>query len=97
MSKQSVVPAVFALVLFAPQLALAQTISQMIGLFNILVGLMLVSAFLAMCGGFIVYLVRMGNNNRDEGLNYMMWGVTILFVLIILLAVVQLVQHLLSR
>jgi hypothetical protein len=86
-----------AAALLLPNIAAAQTLSQVFGLFNILSGIMLVAGFLTTGGGFVVYLVRIGNNNRVDGIQIMMWGVTILFVLIVLLAIVQLVQYFLPQ
>jgi cytochrome bd-type quinol oxidase subunit 2 len=69
------------------------TLSQIFGFFNIMVGLMLVAALLLFFGGFISYLTRLGLDNRVQGLRYMYWGLTILFVLIVLLGVVNYVQY----
>lgn len=68
------------------------TVSQAFGFFNILVGLMLVAALLFFFGGFIAYLSRLGLENRVQGLRYMYYGITILFVLVILLAIVHYLQ-----
>ena len=70
----------------------AFTLSAAFGLFNILVGLMLVAAFLIFFGGLIGYLSRLGLEGRQDGLQAMYWGVTILLVLIILLAIVHFLQ-----
>lgn len=69
------------------------TLSAGIGLFNIMAGLMLVAAFLSFFGGAIAYLSRLGLEGRVDGLMYMLWGVRILFVLVVLLGVVQYVQY----
>lgn len=68
------------------------SLSAVIGLFNIIVGLMLVAAFLMFFGGLAGYLTRLGLVGREQGLHYMNWGVTILFVLIILIGIVQFFQ-----
>ena len=80
------------LVLVLPGVALAQTASLFLGFFNICAGLMVVAAFLVFIGGFLRYLVVLGTDHRKEGLNYMVWGVTILFVLVVLLAIVNMLQ-----
>lgn len=69
-------------------------ISTVVGLFNIVVGLMVVAAFLMMGGGLALWYVRLGlfPSYRDEAIKMMQWGVAILFVLVILLWVAQFVQ-----
>ena len=68
------------------------TVSNAFGLFNVVVGLMLVAAFLLFFGGFTGYLTRLGLEGRTQGLVYMYRGVSVLFVLIILLALVNFLQ-----
>ncbi len=65
--------------------------AQVLGVFNLLVGLMLVASILFFVGGFIMYLVRLGTwpTYRDEAIDVMAWGVSILFTLIVLLAIQQ--------
>ena len=75
-----------------PAIAAAQTVSTFLGLFNICAGLMVVAAFLAFAGGFIQYLVLLGTERREKGLQLMLWGVTILFVLVVLLGVINILQ-----
>lgn len=81
-------------VVLLPSVASAQVISQVSGLFNIMVGLMLVFAFLFFFGGLGMWFVRLGTwpTYRDEAIRLMQWGVVILFVLAALLAIVQFVQ-----
>lgn len=67
-------------------------VSAGVGVLNIIAGLMLVAAFLFFFGGLIAYLTRLGLEGRVQGLGYMHWGVTILFVLIIVLGIVRFVQ-----
>lgn len=69
-------------------------LATIVGLFNIMVGLMLVVSALLMCGGFILWYVRLGTfpSYRDDAINIMQWGVAILFVLVVLLGVAQFVQ-----
>lgn len=69
-------------------------LSTVTALFNIVVGLMLVAAFLAMAGGLMMWYVRLGTwpTYRDEAIGVMQWGVAILFVLVVLLGVAQYVQ-----
>jgi len=78
-----------------PQVASAQTVAQAAGLFNVFVGLMLVSAMLAYGIGFVVWAVRLGTwpTYRTEAIKIMEWSVVILFVLVVLLAIVQFFQN----
>ena len=81
-------------VLLLPSVASAQVLSQVSGVFNIMVGLMLVAAFLFFFGGLGMWFTRLGTypTYRDDAIELMQWGVGILFVLAVLLAVVQFVQ-----
>lgn len=76
-------------------LAQVQTISRVLGLFNIFVGLMLVFALLTFATGFVIWSVRLGTwpTYRTEGVKIMEWGVAILFVLDVLLGLVQTFQR----
>lgn len=49
-------------------------------------------AVLAFGSGFVLYLVRIGTDQRVEGIDIMIWGVTILFVVIILIGILALVE-----
>jgi hypothetical protein len=80
------------LIVATPQLAFAFSANDIFGLFNIFVGLMIVSAFFTYIAGLIVYGVRMGTEQRVQGIRIMEWGVVILFVLIVLLALVHYFQ-----
>jgi hypothetical protein len=63
--------------------------SDIFGLFNVFVGLMVVAAILVFIAGLIVWVVRLGTIGRSQGIRIMEWGVVILFVLDVLLALVQ--------
>lgn len=69
-------------------------LSTVTALFNIVVGLMLSAAVLAMVGGLGLWYVRLGTwpTYRDTAIEMMQWGVAILFVLVVLLGVAQYVQ-----
>lgn len=72
---------------------------QVLGFFNLVAGLMLTASVLLFIGGFAVYLVRLGTwpTYRDEAVKAMEWGVAVLFVLVVLLAVQQFLStHLLA-
>lgn len=84
-----------AVTLFAPAVSHAQVLSQIAGLFNIMVGLLLVAAFLFFFGGLGMWFTRLGTSPtyRDEAISLMQWGVVILFVLAVFLALSQFVQN----
>ena len=86
-------PILFGVVLL-PSIVSADVLPEFVGLFNIFVGLMLVAAFLSMGAGLVMWAVRLGTypTYRDEAIKLMSLSVTILFVLIVLLVVVQFVQ-----
>src|SRR3989344_7657751 len=84
----------FALAVVTPTPAEALTFVSAAELFNIFVGLMLTAALLMFFGGLWVYFSRLGTwpSHRDTAIKIMEWGVGILFVLIIILAIVQFSQ-----
>ena len=63
-------------------------------MFNIFVGLMLVAAFLLYFGALAGWVARLGAypSYRDEMIHLMMWGVAVLFVLVIILFLIHFVQ-----
>lgn len=65
--------------------------AQVLGFFNLVVGLMLISSLGLFVGGFIMYLIRLGTwpTYRDDALRIMEFGVSVLFTLIMLLAIQQ--------
>ena len=78
-----------------PEPALALTLVQIAELFNIFVGLMLTAAVLVFFGGLWGYFARLGTwpSHRDHAIKVMEWGVAILFVLVVILAIVQFFQR----
>lgn len=86
-----------ALVLL-PSVALASTttnlVSQIAGLFYIVVGLALTAAFLLMGAGTVMWIVRLGTDQqyRDYAITVLEWSVATLFTLILVLGVVEFVQ-----
>lgn len=84
-----------AIALALPAIASAETtFTQVIGLFNIFVGLMLTVALFTYFLGFFLWLTRLGTwpTYRTEAIKIMEWSVVILFVLVVLLAIVQFFQ-----
>lgn len=86
------------IVLFAPSLAFASSttdlISELAGLFYIIVGLTLVASFIFMIAGFIMWCIRLGTSPtyRDDAIVMMEWGVATLFTLVLVLGVVEFIQ-----
>lgn len=70
-----------------------QVVPQLAGLFNVFVGGMLVTGILFGVGGFIDYITHLGLQQRDNGLEYMKWGIYILFMLAVILWLSQFIQH----
>ena len=71
--------------------------TQLLTFFNLLAGTMLTISLVLFIGGFILYIVRLGTwpTYREEAIEIMKWGVSVLFTLILLLAVQQfLLRHL---
>src|SRR3990167_8019990 len=82
------------LVLFATPLSVsAQTLFQVTGVLNIFVGLLVVAAFVAFGTGLVYYLAHLELEKRIHGIHIMEWGVSIVFVLIVLLAVAKFVRE----
>ena len=68
------------------------TLAAGVGLLNILAGLLLVGAFLFFFGGLITWCFRLGMVGRDYAVAYMRYGVTMLFMLVVGLALIRFVQ-----
>ncbi len=67
----------------------APTIAQLAGILNIGAGVLLMVALLFFFSGFSVWITHLGLPYREEGIIQMERGVTILFVLVCILAVVR--------
>src|ERR1700734_1126070 len=74
--------------------ATTDVISQLAGLFYLIVGFALTMAILLMAGGIILWIARFDTwpTYRDEAIGYMEWGVATLFTLILVLGLVEFVQ-----
>lgn len=85
------------LVLATPFLAQAQVgvVSQIVGIFNIFVGVMLTVALMVYAIGFVMWIIRLGTwpSYRTEAIRVMEWSVAILFTLVVLLGIVQFFQR----
>lgn len=71
------------------------SLTQLVGFLNILAGLMLTVSLLLMGAGIIMWFARLGTvgTYRDEAIEIMHWAVAVLFSLILILLVVQFIQH----
>jgi membrane protease YdiL (CAAX protease family) len=78
-------------VVFSPGSVSALTLVAVAEFFNIFVGLMLTMALLVFAAGLWGYFARLGTwpSNRDQPIRVMEWGVAVLFVLVVIVAVVQ--------
>lgn len=79
---------------FFPFTASALALNQVLGFFNIVVGLFLTAAIVSFGAGLILYWTRYGTWPREDAFPFMTFGITILFVLSVLLAIIHfLVQN----
>ena len=67
-------------------------LTQIVGLFNIAIGVLFVLSLLNFLGGFIAWLMLLGKEHRSDAVTYMKTGVEMLFVLVVLLYGVQMFQ-----
>lgn len=74
--------------------AQAQAVAQIVGVFNVFVGLMLTVALITYATGFAMWWIRLGTwpSYRTEAVRIMEWAVMILFTLVVLLGIVQFFQ-----
>lgn len=84
-----------ALALMLPGSASALTFPQVVGLFHIAVGLILTGIILIFVTGFAVYVARFNTwpSYRDNAIRVLEWAVVMLLVLIIVLSIVNAIQH----
>lgn len=81
--------------LVLPGSASALTFPQVVGLFHIAVGLILTGIILIFVTGFAVYVARLNTwpSYRDNAIRVLEWAVVMLLVLIIVLSIVNAIQH----
>mgnify|MGYP001576665480 FL=1 len=73
--------------------ASGMTLVQFFGFLNIFIGIFLTLALILYGAAVIIYFTRFGNPNRAESLDLVELGLTILFILIVVLGVVQYFQR----
>jgi hypothetical protein len=90
-----IVPAAVLSIAFVPSSASALTFLQVIGLFHIAVGLLLTATLLVFITGVGVYVSRLNTwpSHRDMAIRVMEWGIVMLFVLILMLALLDFFQN----
>lgn len=77
-----------------PLAAMAQVVTQVVNLVNLFSGILIASSIVFFGGGFILYLSRLGRPYRDVGLNIMQWGVTMLFIAVVVVGLLRMYsQH----
>lgn len=77
-----------------PAIAMAQVVTQVVNLVNLFAGILVASSIVFFIGGFILYLSRLGRPYRDVGLNIMQWGVTMLFIAVVVVGLLRMYsQH----
>ncbi len=83
------------LLVVTPSNAEALTLPQTIGFFHIAVGIILTGVVLLFVTGFGVYVARFNTwpTHRDSAIRVLEWAVVMLFVLVVVLAVVNAIQH----
>jgi len=78
-----------------PSPALAFSFVQALGLFHIVFGLLLTFTLLIFGTGLVVYLSRFNTwpSHREAAIVILEWGVAMLFMLVVLLAIVNFFQN----
>lgn len=67
----------------------ALAVAQVLGFFNIVVGLFLTVSVISFSAGLILYITRYGTWPREDAFPFMSFGITILFVISVLLALIH--------
>jgi hypothetical protein len=78
-----------------PTPASALSLPQIVGLFHIVTGLLLVCTLGIFAVGFGMYIARLNTwpSYRDTAIKVLIWAVTMLFILILFVALVQFIQR----
>ncbi|MDO8482126.1 MAG: hypothetical protein Q7S75_03530 [bacterium] len=78
-------------VMCLPLAASALALNQVLGFFNIVVGLLLTASVISFGAGLILYMTRYGTWPREDAFPFMSFAITILFVISVLLAIIHFV------
>ncbi|MBI2610780.1 hypothetical protein HYW60_02500 [Candidatus Kaiserbacteria bacterium] len=84
-----------ATLFLAPGNVDALTLPQVVGFFHIVVGLVLTGIVLIFVAGFSIYVARFNTwpSYRDAAIRVLEWAIVMLFVLIVVLSIVNAIQH----
>lgn len=77
------------LLVAVPAAASAQVVYQVTSLFDLFSGLLVAGSIVFFLGGFTLYLARLGRIYRTEGINLMQWGVSMLFLFILIVGLLR--------
>lgn len=81
-----------AAILSMPSIASALTVPQLLGYFEIVMGLFVAISVVVFVGALIVYFIRLGTVHREDTFVYMYFSITTVFILSIILAVIKFLQ-----
>ena len=95
MKTRTGIAALAAFAALAPSHASALTFVQILGLFHIVVGLLLAFILLIFVTGIGIYVARLNTwpSHREFAIRVLQWAVSMLFMLIILIAIVNFFQQ----
>jgi len=97
MSVRSLIGFIFAAgVIVLPEIAGAQTLLNILALFNTilnaLIGLFITLAIVVFFWGLIQYLWKTGPEEAHKGISLMLWGVIAIFVMVSIWGIIRLLQ-----
>ncbi|NBV76775.1 hypothetical protein EBR66_01255 [bacterium] len=75
---------ILAVAILVPEFVCAQSLYQVWNVANLFSGILIVVSFIFFFGGFALYIARLGRTYRSEGIDLMQWGVSFLFVFLVL-------------
>lgn len=75
--------------LFFPSVTSAFTLAQVLGYIDIVIGLFLAASVISYAGGMILWATRYGTWAREDAFPFLQFGITTLFVISVLLALIH--------
>lgn len=75
--------------LFLPNVSFAFTLAQVLGYIDIVIGLFLAASVISYAGGMILWATRYGTWAREDAFPFLQFGITTLFVISVLLALIH--------